>query len=226
MSVNRGVTASIMSLVYRVEAITCNDLTWKTTCILLCSLVELDFAVIVSCTTGFAKFTRIHTPELRIVTSLCSGLGGNKSGQSSILNKMSWSRGKDPNRPRTGRGSKNWGDMYEDLGDTLVLNSVISTVKSVAPAQPPTTTGILRTVDVSQETRCPSFPPTTEVQQRQAQDYPSDPFYYGPGEARSSTQRPDGPSFVPYYRSISEVAGKYASHDSTKGGAVHSYQQV
>ncbi|KAI0441101.1 hypothetical protein F4803DRAFT_563281 [Xylaria telfairii] len=65
-----GVLACVLSLVYRVEAIDTNDGTWKYTALLLCNVVETDVAIIVSCTPGFANFTRTYLPRLWLFKSL------------------------------------------------------------------------------------------------------------------------------------------------------------
>ncbi|OTA55245.1 hypothetical protein K449DRAFT_306030, partial [Hypoxylon sp. EC38] len=69
-----GVMASVLSLVYRIEALDTDDGTWKYTSLLICSVVENDVAIIVSCTPGVANFTRVYVSELRIIKSLRSNL--------------------------------------------------------------------------------------------------------------------------------------------------------
>jgi hypothetical protein len=151
-----------------------NDLTWKETLILMFSVVESDVAIIVSCTPGFVKFTKVYVSELLIVKSLRSSLGGNKPSKNHVV---------DPNQPRTRRGPR----RKENHEFDVLSDAVISSTKRdegecsipLAPASNPL--GIVRTVRVSQETRYPGFTPATEVRGPRIQNYPTGVFYYGPG---------------------------------------------
>ena len=121
------------------------------------------------------------------------------------------------------------------MGDTFILKSVVSTQGSVTAAG---TSGILRTVDVSQETHYPGPGHTNETNEPQIQNYPTGFFYYGPGAVQppvqsiwfyyvpTSTQQQDGLSFVPYYRSDSNVSDEHVSQNSTDGYVVHRHEEV
>lgn len=73
-----------------------NDGSWKYTALLLCNVVETDVAIIVSCTPGFAKFTRAYLPRLGLF----------KSPRSSI-NDSGIKFNDDLNRPRAEKWLKN-----------------------------------------------------------------------------------------------------------------------
>lgn len=186
---NRGVIASVLSLVYRAEAMHTDDGTWKYTAVLICAVVENDVAIIVSCTPGFANFTRVHISELWIVKSLRSTLGGSRSVRSGFVKKPSWNSKEDPNRPRTGKGSGKKSNKHSDeLSDTFILQSVSNAERGEAVchiSQPPVSPGILRTIDVdlSQESHGrPDFMHDAGVREPQVQNYPVGVFYYGPGK--------------------------------------------
>ncbi|KAI0196387.1 hypothetical protein F4808DRAFT_439918 [Astrocystis sublimbata] len=85
-----GVLACVLSLVYRIQALDTNDGTWKYTALLICNLVEIDVAIIVSCTPGFANFTKVYMSKINIF----------KSPRRDINYDV---ESKDPNKPRTGR---------------------------------------------------------------------------------------------------------------------------
>lgn len=98
-----GVVASVLSLVYRVAAIGTNDGTWKYTSLLICSVVESDVAIIVSCAPGFAKFTRTYVAELPIIKPILLSLG-RSSGSGGVSDPFSK---KSSNRPPTiGQGAR------------------------------------------------------------------------------------------------------------------------
>ncbi|KAI0096832.1 hypothetical protein F4776DRAFT_658568 [Hypoxylon sp. NC0597] len=180
-----GVMASVLSLVYRVEALDTDDGTWKYTSLLICSVVETDVAIIVSCTPGVANFTRVYVSELRIIKSLRSNLGGSSSGKSSMNQK------EDPNRPRTKNGfGKQENHQFDVLSDSFILKSTSSTERGEAGHSIPLTPtsnspGILRTVDISQKAH---LTPTHAIQEPQIQNYPTGSFYYGPNTIQPPTQ--------------------------------------
>ncbi|KAK8050928.1 hypothetical protein PG993_002313 [Apiospora rasikravindrae] len=84
-----GVVASVLSLVYRVEAMDTNDGTWKYTALLICSVVENDVAIFVSCAPGFAKFTRLYISEPKIFQSIRSTLFRSKRSKTDSGEKPS-----------------------------------------------------------------------------------------------------------------------------------------
>lgn len=64
---DRGIGASIASFVERIYVGTSVDQTWISTILSLCSDIELNIAIIVSSSPGFASFTRNHIPALSFV---------------------------------------------------------------------------------------------------------------------------------------------------------------
>ncbi|KAI1740235.1 hypothetical protein F4680DRAFT_465973 [Xylaria scruposa] len=96
-----GVAASIVSLVFRVKAATSdgNDFTYNTGLLLNFNLIEMDSALIVSSTAGFAYFVRVYViPRLSQLGLTFSRLEDSAGGQFHKLDHM-----QNPNRPRTGR---------------------------------------------------------------------------------------------------------------------------
>ncbi|TVY80891.1 hypothetical protein LSUE1_G004336 [Lachnellula suecica] len=167
-----GVVASVLSLVFRVEAIGTNDGTWKYTSLLICSVVEIDVAIIVSCTPGFVNFTRVYISDLPIVKSLRSTLGGSSNSGSGFTIKPSKSDKEDPNRPRTRNGPE-WKENHEfdELGSNF-FKSASSTERGEGEESislPPTAAspGIIRAIEVSQEMggpyNIPEYGPITHV---------------------------------------------------------------
>lgn len=93
----------MLSLVYRVAAIGTNDGTWKYTSLLICSVVESNVAIIVSCSPGFANFTKVYVAELPIIKPILSSFGrsSGSSGVSDLRNSQSsrpWLVGKGPSK--------------------------------------------------------------------------------------------------------------------------------
>lgn len=161
---------------------------------MICVVVENNVAIIVSSTQGFSKFINM-IPELRVIGLLRSRLGGSTSVKPD-----------DPNRPRTGRGSGKKPDhgLY-GLSETAILKSASSAevgdgVYDVS--QGPVCPGILRTVDVTQETHYPDTTSTITPQGPHLQSNSAGVFYYGPGEAQTPTQ----PTWV-YYIPASTQSG-------------------
>ncbi|KAI9167950.1 Cholesterol 7-alpha-monooxygenase [Paramyrothecium foliicola] len=164
-----GVVASVLSLVYRVEAIDTTDGTWKYTSLVICNVVENDVAIIVSSTPGFANFARLYLSELGIVRTLSSTFGG--SGSRTRINKRSMDNA-DPNRPRTKKDSRNKSDHeFDTLSDTIALKS---------SASHDDYDGIVRTVDFSQESHHPSSLTKTTSRDPEAQNYPKQTYTYQP----------------------------------------------
>ena len=95
--------ASVLSLVYRVAAIGTNDGTWKYTSLLICSVVESNVAIVVSCAPGFANFMKSYFMELPLIKSIRSSLG-KSSRVSSAEFKLSFKKNNDcknmSDRPR------------------------------------------------------------------------------------------------------------------------------
>ncbi|ROW08681.1 hypothetical protein VPNG_06444 [Cytospora leucostoma] len=189
-----GVIASILSLIYRIETLGAKDSTWTFTALMTCIVVENDVAIIVSSTHGFSRFIKMVS-ELRIVRSLRSRLGGSRSVKSEKP-QASWQK-EDPNRPRTGRGSGKKTDhgLY-GLSETAILRSTSSAevdegMYDVSQAR--ICPGILRTVDVTQETHYPGTDSATMLQGPHIRYSSSGAFYYGPryeSEAYASTDHP------------------------------------
>ncbi|KAH7312705.1 hypothetical protein B0I35DRAFT_514006 [Stachybotrys elegans] len=110
-----GVIASIISIVYRVQfLIQANvDLMYNTGITMLCTIVEMDVALIVCSTPAFTKFVRIYILDSQFVRAIRSSLGGPSSTEKS---------GEDPNRPRTGwlsrlsRRRDPLGTLHNDTG--------------------------------------------------------------------------------------------------------------
>ncbi|KAI5855028.1 hypothetical protein GGS23DRAFT_470600 [Durotheca rogersii] len=220
-----GVVASVLSLVYRVEALDTNDGTWKYTSLLICSVVENHVAIIVSCTPGFANFTRVYVSQLWIVKSLRSTLGGSGSGRSGIISRLSMQNKEDPNRPRTGRGfGKKAKGGFGALGDTSILQSVVSTAEggdgSILLPLASHSPQIVRIVNISHETHRPGPTPAAGVAEPQIQSYPPGTFYYGPGAAEPPTQ-----SVWFYYVPSANEQVERPSHDPGTYPSWHSPSQ-
>ncbi|KAI1465379.1 uncharacterized protein F4812DRAFT_438491 [Daldinia caldariorum] len=125
-----AIAASILSLVYRVEAVQSdnNDSTYNTAVVLICSLIQMNVTLIICSATAFVRFVRHHILELRIFNALRSTLGASSSlnGRRGLSN--SW---QNPNHPRTGRDvppnqkQKSFRSMvdYAEVSDTWLLNS-------------------------------------------------------------------------------------------------------
>ncbi|KUI58462.1 hypothetical protein VP1G_05744 [Cytospora mali] len=212
-----------------VEAINTDDGTWKYTSLLICTVVENNVAIIVSCTPGFANFTRIHISELQIVKSFRSTFGGSGGGKSGVANKPSWNQ-EDPNRPRTGRGSgKKANHHFDELSDTFILksNSDVSGEGIYNMSQKRISPGILRTVDVSQEAHYSGSTTTNGVREPQIQNYPNGIFYYGPSTGQppaqsvwfyyvpSTNQQTEGPYFAPYQGPNTYTYGNHHSQQTS-----------
>ncbi|KAK4168989.1 hypothetical protein QBC43DRAFT_284242 [Cladorrhinum sp. PSN259] len=82
-----GVVAAVVSLVYRVlEMNDAHDSTWKLYIILLCTVVELNVAIVVACAAGFSRFVRVYLSQCSAVKSIHSKFSsyvsssGNHSG--------------------------------------------------------------------------------------------------------------------------------------------------
>ncbi|KAH7324459.1 hypothetical protein B0I35DRAFT_424232 [Stachybotrys elegans] len=166
-----GVVASVLSLVYRVEAIDTNDGTWQYTSLVICNVVENDVALIVSSTPGFANFARLYLSELGIIRTISSTFSG--SGSRTRMYKPSRDR-EDPNRPRTKKDSNNVGYReFDSTSDTIAL-------KTNASAED--TERIVRTVDFSQESHH-----TAEDKKDATRSFPSSMYPYGPNTHNEST---------------------------------------
>ncbi|KAK2599573.1 hypothetical protein N8I77_011314 [Diaporthe amygdali] len=91
----RGVVANILSLVYRViEYKNMKDATWFLYVLLLCTVVELNIAIIVCSVPGLAKFFRTYAADWTPIETLRSkffspGNSSNSSG-SNLYNKHGW----------------------------------------------------------------------------------------------------------------------------------------
>ncbi|KAI0412865.1 hypothetical protein F5X98DRAFT_379304 [Xylaria grammica] len=107
-----GVLASVLSLVYRVEALSTSDKTWAYTSLNLTNVVEADVAIIVSCTPGFANFARVYISRLGVFKPL-------RRGSDSGVNLQD-----DPNRPRTKkRFGRETDRSFSRLNDAYILQS-------------------------------------------------------------------------------------------------------
>ncbi|KAF7867295.1 hypothetical protein EAF04_005378 [Stromatinia cepivora] len=165
-----GVVASVLSLVYRVEALNTNDGTWKYTLLLIFSVVENDIAIIVSCTPGFVNFVRVYISELPIIRSLRSSLGsGNKSSNHFKL---------DPNQPRSRREPrKNENREFDMLSDDLISSTEMGEDRSLPSVCNSSTAG------VSQETHYPESKHVTDVKELKIPEYPPRVIHHRPSSA-------------------------------------------
>jgi hypothetical protein len=222
----------VLSLVFRVEAMHTNDGTWKYTSLLICAVVENDVAIIVSCTPGFVNFTRIYISELPIVKSLRSTLGGSSNGVSGFSNKLLRHQKVDPNKPRTRNGSRKENHEFDVLSDTFTKSTSLTegSEGECSISRPPVSNspGIVRTVEVSQETHYPGFMPATEAQPK-IQNYPTGVFHYGPGTVQppaqsvwfyyvpSSNQQAGGAYNISDHGPRTYASGNYPFRTSTEG---------
>ncbi|KAI0009142.1 hypothetical protein F4779DRAFT_628052 [Xylariaceae sp. FL0662B] len=170
-----GVIASVLSLVYRVEAMNTNDGTWKYTPLLICSVVETDVAIIVSSMPGVANFARVYLSMLKTVKSLRLTLYRNRSGNSGFrpINHK-----EDPNRPK---GCRKPAD-HDVISHTFILKSASSTEKASNSSQ------IIRAVDILQETYNLSSMSATGVQESQIHNYLTGKLSYGPTAVQPPTE--------------------------------------
>jgi len=160
--------ASVLSLVYRVEAMDTNDGTWKYTTLLICNIVENDVAIIVASTPGCVNFTRLYIPKLSIVKSFRWTLG-----EAAIARRPGPSRNRkeDPNKPRTQNGSSWKGNQGFEMLSNTFNHGISLTERSEGRISLPMATNsqrIVRTVVVSQETNYPGSMPATGVQEPEA----------------------------------------------------------
>lgn len=241
----------MLSLVYRAEAINTNDGTWKYTALLICSVVENGVAIMVSCAPGCAKFSRVYVSEWKVIKSLRSTLGGSNNSKSGEKSKPSWDQPSDPNRERTGRRfGRQVHHEFDELSDTLILQTASSvgtaardeTTSTVTESQAPKSSGIARTIDITQESHHAGLTaPLTahgtqlfQTQQAQIQQNPVGVAGHGSGAdpaptyptwlrlASTSDQHPHGAYYVPYYGSeVITPADSYThtAQDSTGGFA-------
>lgn len=203
----------MLSLVYRVEAINAVDGTWKYTALLMCSVVENDVAIIVSCTPGFANFTRLYVSKWQIIRSIRSIIRGSHSSKSGITDKTLCNSHGNPNRPRTGRQfKKQTNNGFGELSDTFMLTTASSAgrdeeIGAVAESTAQRHQASVGTVDTShmQETRQPGVTDAT------TQNIPTNTFSDPPTMAPvlvypvwlrlvpSSNQQLLGSYYEPYY---------------------------
>ncbi|KAF3760404.1 hypothetical protein M406DRAFT_283563, partial [Cryphonectria parasitica EP155] len=67
-----GVTASALSLVYRVQLLDATDTLWPQSIVSICALVESNVAIIVGCMPGFAQLLKLHAGGSNFFKSLRS----------------------------------------------------------------------------------------------------------------------------------------------------------
>lgn len=179
----------------------------------------------VSCAPGCAKFSRVYVSEWKVIKSLRSTLGGSHNSKSGEKSKPSWDRPSDPNRERTGRRfEKQPRHEFDELSDTLILQTASSvgtaardeTTSTLTESQARKSSGIARTIDITQESHHAGFTrplPTTGAQEAQAPQYPIAVASHGPETtaapnyptwlrlASTSNQHPHGAYYIPYYGS-------------------------
>ncbi|EDO01614.1 predicted protein [Sclerotinia sclerotiorum 1980 UF-70] len=161
-----GVIAGVLSLVYRLEALNTNDVTWKYTLVLIFCLLENQITIIVSCTVGFVNFVTVYISELAIIRSLRSSLGsGNRSSTHFKL---------DPNQPRPGRGPRrNENHELDMVSDSLTSLTEMGEDQSLPSVCDSSAAG------VSQETHYPEFKHVTDFKEFKLPEYPPRVINYG-----------------------------------------------
>ncbi|POS74872.1 hypothetical protein DHEL01_v206733 [Diaporthe helianthi] len=89
-----GVVANIVSLVYRVAQFrNMQDATWNLYALLLCTVVELNIAIIVCSVPGLARFCKVYAATWTPIQSLrskLSRLGGSTAGGSNSPKRHGW----------------------------------------------------------------------------------------------------------------------------------------
>ncbi|CAD6447909.1 08477ba5-09da-42d4-b787-dc070ec835d9 [Sclerotinia trifoliorum] len=166
-----GVIASVLSMVYRVEALNTNDVTWKYTLVLIFCLIENQIAIIVSCTVGFVNFVTVYISEVAIIRSLRSSLGsGNKSSTHFKL---------EPNQPRSGRGPRrNENHEFDLVSENLTSSTEMGEDRSLSSVCN------FSAAEVSQETHYPEFKHVKDVKEFKLLEYPPRVINYGPSSAQ------------------------------------------
>ncbi|ROW06860.1 hypothetical protein VMCG_04059 [Cytospora schulzeri] len=155
----RGVAACTVSLVYRVKTSLDQEKAWDAGVLMICNLVEMDVATIVSSTPGFSSFMRSHVLDSKLAYSLRSILGGAKANRSVGVR---WVGDRDPNQPSTrGDGDARQPSQnvrYYELNESWLLNSR-ETLDIADVASAPTVVHhgngvrVTRTTDVDQASR-------------------------------------------------------------------------
>ncbi|KAK3940296.1 hypothetical protein QBC46DRAFT_354284 [Diplogelasinospora grovesii] len=163
-----GVVANVVSLVYRVMlTIDLSDGTWKLYAILLCTVVEINIALIVCSVPGFSRFMRIYVSEWAPVKTLRSKIYGYSTSDKT---KSPDSSHDSKNKPRTALGRRE----YIELNDAWLMKSGggTATVDIIANGQGGQSPeigggsvargGIVRTLDVEQQATSSHTPFSSE----------------------------------------------------------------
>ncbi|KAI5868248.1 hypothetical protein GGS23DRAFT_544657 [Durotheca rogersii] len=125
-----GIGASIASLVERIEITHSNDTTWISSILFLCSVTELNVAIIVSSAPAFFSFSRSHLVNLPSVKLLLSNFSFSRKTESYESYHLevtaggqgySYNNGASVRLDTTGVGDKvvqGQSHRYHELGDT------------------------------------------------------------------------------------------------------------
>lgn len=117
-----GIAASVVSLVYKVKILSSSDSSWLAGITSMCSLIEVNIAIIVGCMPAFAQVVTVHVIGSPFFRSLRTRLLGSSVGRSSSRSK-SGSKKQLPDLVTFGaRQSPRRGDPYE-MTDTVLLNT-------------------------------------------------------------------------------------------------------
>ncbi|KAH3195689.1 hypothetical protein KXW62_003936, partial [Aspergillus fumigatus] len=147
----RGIVASVIALVFRIQLLTTSDTTYTQSALFICVNVENNVAIIVSSMPFFAAFFRSHVLESALLKTLRSKLSS--SGGRSVIGTVDHHMVKDTPSP-----SHLLGDtpgQYHELRDFAYATSTKIQAGGGGEGGPPSTqgNGISREVNIEQEIR-------------------------------------------------------------------------
>ncbi|KAH2661681.1 hypothetical protein KXV32_000420 [Aspergillus fumigatus] len=148
---SRGIVASVIALVFRIQLLTTSDTTYTQSALFICVNVENNVAIIVSSMPFFAAFFRSHVLESALLKTLRSKLSS--SGGRSVIGTVDHHMVKDTPSP-----SHLLGDtpgQYHELRDFAYATSTKIQAGGGGEGGPPSTqgNGISREVNIEQEIR-------------------------------------------------------------------------
>ncbi|KAI0473338.1 hypothetical protein GGR56DRAFT_698381 [Xylariaceae sp. FL0804] len=149
MTALTGIVASVVCLVYRVKLLGLTDSGWQSGAVAIAIVVENNVAIIVGSLPSFTTFVRIYIADTQFYKSLQSRISSrNKSNATGDFQSDGWR-----NRTEWTYGSprKEQKKDYHELSDSMILRSNIAVPQLPPPSKGASGTGILRTVEFSQE---------------------------------------------------------------------------
>ncbi|KAI0003883.1 hypothetical protein F4779DRAFT_630576 [Xylariaceae sp. FL0662B] len=149
-----GVVASVIALVFRVELLHNEDSTWQQARLAICVVVENSMAIVVGSMPAFANFVRLHVAELWPIRSLRSKFHSSRTGYSygssaaGAAPLPNGTFGSPPRKPP---------HHYYELTDTTLMQTQVTApdeeIHHTADAENQRQAGIMRTVDISRQSR-------------------------------------------------------------------------